>query len=324
MDQVAKTAGRNKRGQFEKGASGNPAGKPKGTRNRATIVAEALRAGEGEALLRQAIEAGLAGKWGPNRFLLEWLHPKPRGREIELDLPLGTGTADLLAGWDALLGAMAEGTVTPDEATTIGRLIEARGRVAVQLHREEQSADPAAGFAGERRAREPAEILAGVGLAELDALMNDIAAAKAALLAAVAEPSSGAARPENDTRSHGEHGEPSPSSGHFAREPVPLPEPPPCSPRLRGETAEPGVRHLNPASKFRPPLGSRTMNRGVPEGMELSSSPRHLIQQPVPPPPCFPCLGGQRNEPAIHLNPASKFSLPLLRRRESVASAMAG
>jgi Family of unknown function (DUF5681) len=46
---------------FEPGQSGNPAGKPKGARNKTTLAVEALLDGEAETLTRKAIELAKAG-----------------------------------------------------------------------------------------------------------------------------------------------------------------------------------------------------------------------------------------------------------------------
>ncbi|MCZ2097331.1 MAG: DUF5681 domain-containing protein, partial [Anaerolineae bacterium] len=43
------------------GQSGNPAGRPRGTRNRATLLAEALLDGEVDAIVRRVIDGALAG-----------------------------------------------------------------------------------------------------------------------------------------------------------------------------------------------------------------------------------------------------------------------
>jgi Family of unknown function (DUF5681) len=56
---------------FKPGQSGNPAGKPKGARNRSTIAAETLLEGEAKALTRKAIELGLAGDTTALRLCLE-------------------------------------------------------------------------------------------------------------------------------------------------------------------------------------------------------------------------------------------------------------
>ena len=46
---------------FEKGRSGNPAGRRTGSRNKATLAAAALLAGESEGLTRKAVELALVG-----------------------------------------------------------------------------------------------------------------------------------------------------------------------------------------------------------------------------------------------------------------------
>jgi hypothetical protein len=68
------------------GQSGNPAGKPKGTRNRATVAAEALLEGEAEMLTRKAIELGLSGDTTALRLCLERLMPPRKDRSISFSL----------------------------------------------------------------------------------------------------------------------------------------------------------------------------------------------------------------------------------------------
>ncbi len=95
VDFLQKTAGTAVRGQpFRKGQSGNPAGRPRGARNRATQNAELLLEGEAEALTRKAVELALGGDPAalrlPNRLTVP-----PRERSIQLTLPPIASVADI-------------------------------------------------------------------------------------------------------------------------------------------------------------------------------------------------------------------------------------
>ena len=60
---------------FQKGQSGNPSGKPKGTRHRVTMAAETLMEGEAEAITRKAIELAKGGVTAPPKILSTSLGP---------------------------------------------------------------------------------------------------------------------------------------------------------------------------------------------------------------------------------------------------------
>src|SRR6516162_10640502 len=72
---------------FPPGVSGNPAGRLPGTRNRATMAAEALLDGEAQALTRKAIELALAGDTVALRLCLERIMPARKSRTLKLKMP---------------------------------------------------------------------------------------------------------------------------------------------------------------------------------------------------------------------------------------------
>ncbi len=112
------------RGQFKPGQSGNPTGKPRGARHRATVAAEALLDGEAEALTRRAVELALEGDTTALRLCLERVLPPRKGRPINFTLPKMTNTGDLRAAALAILGAVSEGDISPEEAAAVAPLIE--------------------------------------------------------------------------------------------------------------------------------------------------------------------------------------------------------
>jgi hypothetical protein len=112
-------------GRFRPGASGNPSGRPQGSRNRATLAVEALLDGEAEKLTRKAIDMALAGDPTALRICMERIIPKRHERSVVIDLPEISETADAAKALSAVITATAGGELTPSEARSIGALLSA-------------------------------------------------------------------------------------------------------------------------------------------------------------------------------------------------------
>jgi Family of unknown function (DUF5681) len=109
---------------FAPGASGNPDGRPKGSRNKATLALEALLDGQAEALTQKAIDLALAGEITALRLCLDRILPARRDRPVSFEmLPIATAE-DAKAASAALLEAVAAGNLTPSEASEIGKLVD--------------------------------------------------------------------------------------------------------------------------------------------------------------------------------------------------------
>jgi hypothetical protein len=130
------TLPRDANGRFVPGQSGNPAGKKPGTRNRATVLREALADGEDIAAARIVIDKALAGNAVAARFIVDRLEPWPRGRAVSLDLPIGASVGAVVAAYDTTLRAMASGEITPDEALAVTRVLDGRLRALKAAARE--------------------------------------------------------------------------------------------------------------------------------------------------------------------------------------------
>lgn len=110
--------------KFEKGKSGNPAGKPKGARHRTTLAVEKLLEGEAEELTRKAIELALGGDVTALRLCLERIAPARKDAPVTFEMPEMKSAADAAAAVGAILESVAAGHLSPDEARSIAPLIE--------------------------------------------------------------------------------------------------------------------------------------------------------------------------------------------------------
>ena len=117
---MTRKSGRNTDGTF---GTGNP-GKPKGTRHKATQAALALLDGEAEALTRQAVTLALGGDTTALRLCLERIAPPRRDAPVTFDLPPMETARDAAKAAGAVLGAVADGDLTPTEGAHIMALVE--------------------------------------------------------------------------------------------------------------------------------------------------------------------------------------------------------
>jgi hypothetical protein len=123
---------------FQKGRSGNPAGRQPGCRNRTTMAAELLLEGEGEALTRRAIELALEGDSAALKLCLERILPQRRSRRVVFDLPPIDRIEDLGKAIGSVLQEAASGQLFLDEAAALIGMMEARRKALETIDLEQR------------------------------------------------------------------------------------------------------------------------------------------------------------------------------------------
>ena len=118
-------SGRQQDTRFKPGQSGNPNGRPAGSRHRTTLAIDALLEGDAEKITRKAVTMALAGDSVALRLCLDRLAPARKDRSVTFALPSIETIADAAKASGALLNAVASGELTPSEAAELGKLIEA-------------------------------------------------------------------------------------------------------------------------------------------------------------------------------------------------------
>jgi hypothetical protein len=123
VNHMQKQRGHGQGRPFTKGVSGNPAGRPVGSRNAATEMAQALLDGEAAALVRKCVELALEGNPAAMKLCLERLVPR-RGRSVKLELPPLDSAADIAPAMSAIARSVAEGGLSPYDGAELSRIVE--------------------------------------------------------------------------------------------------------------------------------------------------------------------------------------------------------
>jgi hypothetical protein len=123
-----KTARKQRGRPFQRGQSGNPAGRPAGSRHKVSLLVEQLIENEAEALTQAALTLAKAGDGALLKALLDRLAPARKERPVVVDLPPLTTPSDAPAIAAALLAKAAAGELAPGEAQSLAALLESYRR----------------------------------------------------------------------------------------------------------------------------------------------------------------------------------------------------
>ena len=116
------------RSAFKPGTSGNPRGKPAGTRSKSTQLLLSLMEGDASAITKAVIDAAIGGDLMAAKIILDRLIPPAKERPINVDLPGTTDAAGVSAAQSAILQAAACGELLPGEAATLSAIVESKRR----------------------------------------------------------------------------------------------------------------------------------------------------------------------------------------------------
>ena len=117
------SVGKKKKG-FEPGVSGNPSGRPIGSKNKLSQMAQKLLEADAEEIVTAIIEKAKAGDSTAQRLCFERIAPPMRSSVIQIHLPKLESTQDILKGYDALFDALDRGDLTLEELIRISDVLE--------------------------------------------------------------------------------------------------------------------------------------------------------------------------------------------------------
>ena len=110
-------------GKFKKGQSGNPAGRPPGSRNKTTIASQNLLDGEAEAITRKAIRMAKNGDTLALRLCLDRIYPKPKESRIKAPLPTIATAADIPMAIVAIFKMIGGGEITVEQGKALANIV---------------------------------------------------------------------------------------------------------------------------------------------------------------------------------------------------------
>ena len=131
--------------KFQKGQSGNPNGRAKGSRNRATMLVEQIFDEKlfgvdrkADAIISKVIERAVNGDTACIRLCFDRFAPSRKDRPVYFALPKMQEVKDAVHASAVIVDAVAAGELTPSEATDLGKLVESYARALQGAEFEER------------------------------------------------------------------------------------------------------------------------------------------------------------------------------------------
>ncbi len=109
--------------KFQPGQSGNPAGRPRGSRNKRAIAAEKLFDEAAEPLTKALIELAKQGHPAALRLCLDRVCPT-RDRAVAFELPTMASADDAVGAMASIVQGLADGDITPSEAAKLAKVVQ--------------------------------------------------------------------------------------------------------------------------------------------------------------------------------------------------------
>jgi hypothetical protein len=133
QEQEKQEGPRGPKGRFQPGKSGNPRGRSRGSRNRATLLAASLLDGQAQELVQQAIGLALAGDVVALRLCVERVLAPRRLERVQFAMPPLAKVEDAGKALAAIAAAVAKGDLAPAEAGDLAALVQSFVR-AIEAH----------------------------------------------------------------------------------------------------------------------------------------------------------------------------------------------
>jgi hypothetical protein len=129
---------------FQPGQSGNPAGRPRGSRNKRTIIVEKLLDDSAGDLTTAAINRATEGDPAALRACMDRIAPRLRRRPLDFTLPDLVTLADTPVAFSAIARGLAAGDLDVEEASALMRAVREFTFALAAVERDQRAAAAAA------------------------------------------------------------------------------------------------------------------------------------------------------------------------------------